>query len=176
MTRDGTRLYLVGFMGAGKTTVAGVLAEKTGWPRVELDAKIEVLAGRSIPEIFDSEGEAGFRELETRALRRVAGREPPLVVSCGGGLPLRKENRELLEKTGFPVYLHVDPEAAWKRVGNDPGRPLAREKSRFKELMRERTPIYEKISSRVDTTGRTPEEVASEVLSLLEGFVPGGLD
>ncbi len=167
MTVEGQRVYLIGFMGAGKTTVAEQLSEQTGWPIKELDNLIERRAGKTIPEIFTQQGEIEFRQLETAELRRVARQTPPLIISCGGGVPLAAENREIMRRTGQPVYLYVSPEVAWQRVSGDENRPLAQSRQQFFELWEEREPLYSRFTTRIDTTDKTPKEIAKKMLTLL---------
>ncbi len=154
-------------MGAGKTTVGEQLCEELGWPVKELDELIEQRAGATIPEIFAERGEAEFRQLETAELKRVSRQKPPLIISCGGGVPLAPENRKVMRKNGKPVYLYVSPEVAWQRVSGDANRPLAQSREQFFKLWNERDPIYSRFNNRVDTTDKTPKEIAKKVLELL---------
>lgn len=167
------RLYLVGFMGAGKTTVGRGLADRLGWDFVELDQEIETVAGRGIPAIFREEGEEAFRDLEHRVLRRVSRRDPPCVVACGGGVPLSADNREILTETGIPVHLIVRPETVLDRLGEDDSRPLLpagdRREERLKRLWQERQDAYNAFDRSVVTDGRSVEDVVDRVLALLDG-------
>ncbi len=166
------RLYLVGFMGAGKSTVGRLVAKRLEWRFVELDDRIEARSGRSIPTIFREEGEQAFRDLEGQILREVARGETPCVVACGGGVPLRAENRRVLRETGVPIHLIVHPETVLDRVGEDGGRPLLpsgedREK-RVKRLWEERQDAYNAFDRSVVTDDRSPGDVADRVIALLE--------
>lgn len=116
-------LYLVGMMASGKTTLGRMLAASLDRPFLDLDELIEEEAGMTIAEIFEQEGEEGFRARETRALLTVSG-ERGLVVSLGGGAVLRAENRRALKATGYSIYLKVRPETALVRLPEHPIRPL----------------------------------------------------
>lgn len=168
------RLYLVGFMGAGKSTVGRTLADRLGWDFVELDAEIEGVAGRTIPAIFREEGEPAFRDLEHRVLRRVSRREPPCVVACGGGVPLSERNRRILMETGLPVHLMVRPETVLERLDQDGSRPLLpggdRREERLKRLWQERQDAYNAFDRSVVTDDRSVDDVVDRVLALLDGI------
>ena len=114
------QLYLIGFMGAGKSAAARELAQRWGVEQVDLDAAIAARAGRSIAEIFASEGEPTFRELETRELQ--ATRAP--IVACGGGLPLKRANREWMRLHGRSVWLDAPLATLRRRVESAADRPL----------------------------------------------------
>ncbi len=162
------RVVLVGPMGAGKTTVAGLLGQAWELPVRDTDADIVAEQGRTIAEIFVDEGEAAFRAIEKAAVRRALA-EHDGVLAVGGGAVMRAETRELL--SGVPVvFLRVGLSDAVKRVGLGAGRPLllGNVRSRIKALLDERTPIYESVATHVvDTDGRTPDEVAAEIQELL---------
>ena len=162
------RVVLVGPMGAGKTTVAGLLGEAWGLPVRDTDADIEASTGREISDIFVESGEAHFRDLEAAAVAAAVA-EHDGVLALGGGAVLREETRALL--VGLPVvFLRVGLSDAVKRVGLGVGRPLllGNVRSRIKALLDERTPVYESVATHVvDTDGRTPLEVAADVQELL---------
>jgi shikimate kinase len=157
-------------MGAGKTTVAALLAERWGTTARDTDQDVEAAEGRSISDIFVDSGEAAFRELE-RAAVAAALEEHAGVLALGGGAVLDPRTRELLSGHHV-VFLRVGLADAVKRVGLGTARPLllGNVRSRVKALLDERTPVYESVATVVvDTDGRTPEEVADEVVAALDG-------
>ena len=161
------RVVLVGPMGAGKTTVAGLLGQAWGLPVRDTDADIEATTGREISDIFVESGEEHFRDLEAAAVA-AAITEHDGVLALGGGAVLREETRSLLADVPV-VFLRVGLSDAVKRVGLGIGRPmlLGNIRSRIKTLLDERTPVYESVATHVvDTDDRTPDEVAAEVQEL----------
>jgi len=165
-------VFLIGFMGAGKSTVARIVAARLDRPCVDLDDRIEVAAGRSIHEIFAEQGEPAFRELESAALATLAS-EPPSVVACGGGVVLSDENRALLGRMGFVVYLHVSAGETLARIGNDETRPLLSGPGgalAATSLLEARESLYAAVAdATVETVGRSAEQVATDVLTAIEG-------
>jgi len=155
---------LVGPPGAGKTTVAQVLAARLGVTARDTDADVEASTGRSISDIFITSGEAAFRDLERAAVARALA-EHDGVVAVGGGAPLDPASRELL--AGGPVaFLDVALAAAARRVGFDAPRPLLLDSPRaaWTRLMSARRPVYTEIAQvTVDTTDLTPDEAAEAV-------------
>jgi shikimate kinase len=162
------RVVLIGPMGAGKSTVASLLADAWGVPARDTDADIEAREGREISEIFVDSGEAHFRSLESAAVAEALASHEG-VLSLGGGAVLDPATRELLAGNTV-VFLRVGLSEAVKRVGLGVGRPLllGNVRSRIKALLDERTPIYEAAAMRVvDTDGRAPEDVAAEIQEFL---------
>jgi shikimate kinase len=138
-------LILIGFMGAGKTTVGEALAQQAGFRFIDLDAEITRLAGRSIPEIFSREGEESFRDLETQALTLVAAQQH-IVLATGGGVVLRPGNWELMRKAGRIIYLQVPWETLQERLSFSFARPLVRPERGWEEtrlLYEKRLPLYQ---------------------------------
>ena len=163
------RVVLVGPMGAGKTTVAGLLAARWGVSVRDTDQDIEAAAGRPIPEIFVDEGEQHFRALERRAVVDALATHPG-VLALGGGSVLDAETRADLRGHRV-VFLHVGLADAAKRVGLGVGRPLllGNVRSRIKALLDERAPLYDEVATAtVETDGRSPEAVADDVARLVE--------
>ena len=162
------KVVLIGPMGAGKSTVAGLLARAWGVPARDTDADVEAAEGREISEIFVDSGEAHLRALEAAAVADALASHDG-VLSVGGGAVLDPATRSLL--TGHTVvFLRVGLSEAVKRVGLGVGRPLllGNVRSRIKALLDERNPIYEAAATIVvDTDGRTPDEVAAEIQELL---------
>lgn len=162
------RVVLVGPMGAGKSTVARLLGDAWSVPVRDTDEDVEAAEGRSISDIFVDSGEAHFRELEVAAVARAVA-EHDGVLALGGGAVLREETRELLD--GLPVvFLRVGLADAVKRVGMGAGRPLlfGNVRARIRATLEERAPVYESVATLVvDTDGRTPEDVANEIVERL---------
>ncbi len=166
---SGPKAVLVGPMGAGKTTVAGLLAEAWSVPVRDTDADIEAAEGRSISDIFVDDGEVHFRALEAAAVADALTTHDG-VLALGGGAVLDPATRDLLKEVPV-VFLRVGLSDAVKRVGLGVGRPLllGNVRARIKALLDERTPIYESVARVVvDTDGRTPEDVAAEVMAALQ--------
>jgi shikimate kinase len=165
-------VFLLGFMGAGKTSVGQALARQLGWRFVDLDQRIEMREGRSIAEIFAGSGEATFRQIETAALRELLVElddSPAAVVALGGGVPLQQENAALLASCGAPqVFLDASFDVVRERCG-DPAaaRPLFREEERARLLYESRRPHYLKAQFRVDTGSCSVEQAAAEIARLL---------
>lgn len=162
------RVVLVGPMGAGKTTVAGLLAAAWELPVRDTDADLVAVEGRSISDIFVESGEDHFRVLETAAVARALA-EHEGVLALGGGAVLDAGTRELLADHTV-VFLRVGLSDAVKRVGLGVGRPLllGNIRARIKGLLDERTPIYESVATHtVDTDGRPPQDVAAAIEELI---------
>lgn len=166
-----THVFLVGFMGAGKTTVGRLLAVRLGRRCIDLDQATERLAGAPASRVFELEGEERFRELETQALLELA-RQPESVVACGGGVVLRPENRAALKRMGRVVYLQVTAGEALARIGDATSRPLLSGPAgslAATSLLAARESLYRSVADIVvDTVGKTPEEVTGEIEAALE--------
>ncbi len=169
-----TNIILEGFMGSGKSTVSELISDKLELELIDTDEAIEEAEGRKISEIFEQDGEEAFRDMETELMEMVVSdhmRET--VISLGGGLPVREKNRELLKKAGKVVYLRTSPETVYDRLKGDDTRPLLKSDdplTRIKELQDERGKIYEEAADIiVDTDGKTPAEVADEIIAAI-GF------
>lgn len=162
-------LLLAGMMGAGKTSVGRLLAERLGWNFVDSDACVEQTHARPIREIFALEGEARFRALEREALEKLPARHA--VVALGGGAVVDPATRKLLRAKGTLVWLDASPETLARRVGPSGARPLladlgeAERIERLRELRAERSAAYADSDLRVDTEGLSPDQVCAAVLS-----------
>ena len=136
---------LIGYMGCGKSTVGRQLSDTLKYGFADTDALIEEEQGRTIAEIFEVDGEQFFRDLETEALRKLLETEGKYVISVGGGLPLREENRMLLQKLGQVIYLKATPDTIYNRIKGDVTRPLLQTnnpKERIIEMLNEREEKY----------------------------------
>ncbi|RNA68952.1 shikimate kinase [Alteribacter keqinensis] len=156
-------IYLTGFMGAGKSTVGKLLAQKLGLGFIDLDEYIEEKSGKTIPEIFTDSGEACFRNLESEALREVSVKTA--VISTGGGVTEKEENRKLMKRTGTVFFLDAPFYVLYERIRDDKSRPLARgEKEVLRERYENRRPGYEWAALTLDTKGCSPYEVVQKAL------------
>lgn len=166
-----SNIFLIGFMGTGKTTVSRNLAELTGYEEVDTDASIVRRQGRSIAEIFKTEGEQAFREMETGLLREL-GAEKHKIISCGGGMALRQENVVLMQEQGVVVLLTAEPETVFARVRDDDGRPVLNGNMNvayIQELMEKRMPYYQAAGEvAVATDARSPREIAQHIKEILK--------
>lgn len=158
-------LILAGFMGTGKTTVGQIVAAALGMPFVDTDAEIEALARQEIPSIFAQQGEPVFRKLESIVCLKAAigGGQ---VIATGGGALLNAATREALAGSGLLVCLTADLDAIVERVEGDASRPLARDREALEQVLAQRAELYASLPYRIDTTGKTPESVAGEVIVL----------
>ncbi len=162
-------IYLVGFMGSGKTTVGRLLADRLGWDFIDLDAEIEAEQKIRIAEIFDQCGEEHFRQLETEAIRKRVHKVragSPTVMALGGGALLREENYDLLEDHGVTVWLDCPLELARRRVETATHRPLARDPKTFAALYEARRPGYGRAGYRVEIHSDDPVEAVAAIEAL----------
>jgi shikimate kinase len=163
-------LYLVGMMGAGKSTVGRLLARRLKLRFLDCDQEIERRCGVKIPLIFEIEGEAGFRARETQVLAELAALES-VVLATGGGAVLAEENRRRLAGHGTVIYLRARPEDLYQRVRHDQNRPLLATRDplrRLRQMHAERDPLYASIADLVVDTGRqTVQALARELVGRL---------
>ena len=162
-------VLLIGFMGAGKSTVGKALAKLLGLPYLDTDAEIERKRGMKISEIFAAEGEESFRREETQLLRDLAGEGKPAVISCGGGMPLREENRELMAQIGTVVYLTAAPATVAERLKGDTTRPLLQvpnPEAEIRALMEKRRGAY---AQAADFSVRTEEGTPAQLAETIRG-------
>ncbi len=169
-------IFLIGFMGSGKTTVGGLLADRLGWSFADLDERIVQAAGLTVAEIFAREGEEGFRRRETEAVRAAAtGRRA--VVATGGGAACREENLAVMLGAGRVVALAVSAAEAVRRTGSRSGRPLldgsADPLAAATALLAKRAPFYARAHLRIETDGLTADQTAGAIVAGL-GLGAGG--
>ena len=167
-----TNIALIGFMGTGKTVVGQVLAEKLDKKFIELDWLIEEKAGKSIPEIFQEDGEIAFRELEIEVTKEVSA-DRDLVIACGGGIVLNKINIDRLRESSGIVYLTASPRTILRRTSGEPGqRPLlevANPILTIRELSKFRKPFYQRAADiTIDTSKLDIDAVAEQIIEKLK--------
>jgi shikimate kinase len=170
------RIVLIGFMGAGKTTVGRVLAERLRWRFLDLDDVIEQREQRTVAEIFSNPGEAAFRRAEHAALRDLLQESAPagdLVLALGGGAFVQPHNRDLLEENGaLTILLEAPLEELRRRCrSQQKERPLAGQETKFAELFAARQSGYQQARFRVQTAGKPVEQVADEIEQLLHAVI-----
>lgn len=166
-----TNLILVGLMGSGKTTIGRLVADRLGWDLIDTDRLIVDRTGTPIPVLFQEKGEPFFRRLEKEVLLELKDRER-MVVATGGGTVLAAENRRLLKETGLVIYLKTAPAVLAARVGRGEGRPLLMGRDpvpALTALLAEREAYYHQADLVVVTDGRTPHQVAAEIITRAEG-------
>ncbi|MBI2383756.1 MAG: shikimate kinase AroK [Gammaproteobacteria bacterium] len=168
-------IFLVGPMGAGKTTIGKRLAELLGMEFADSDHEIEVRTGVDIAYIFEKEGEAGFRKREQQAIADLTARGG-LVLATGGGAVLLQENREHLAARGFVVYLHASIEQQLHRTGRTDNRPLLQVPNRrevLEQLIAQRDPLYREVADLVlETDGRNAKQLARAIVQHLGHPLP----
>ena len=165
------RIFLVGYRGTGKTTVGRLVAARLGWVFADADDRLEEAAGRSITEVFATEGEAGFRDREAAVLAELSHQER-IVVATGGGVVLRPANRDRLA-SGFVAWLTADPTVIWHRIAFDPTSGTRRPNltaagglAEVTAVLAAREPLYRAVADViVPTADRSPEQVAAAILS-----------
>jgi len=163
-------LYLIGFMGTGKTSVGRELSRQLKREFLEIDELIEAGEGKPITAIFKNYGEQFFRARERAVLQEISLKSD-LVVSCGGGIVIRRKNRELMKTSGKVICLYADPEAVYKRVKDCADRPLLNvpdPEIRIKELLEQRAAFYQDADFTVDTTFLTVAEVVAVIREKLK--------
>jgi shikimate kinase len=164
----GDNVILVGFMGAGKSSVGRLLARRLGRCFVETDDMITAREGRSIPEIFAERGEAHFRALEEETVRLLALKSGD-VIATGGGLPCREGRPDRLRAMGTVVWLRGEFDAVYERAQRAGARPMlaGRKREEIEALYRAREPYYRQADVTVDTTGINPDQVVAKLVPLL---------
>jgi shikimate kinase len=162
------RIYLVGFMGAGKTTVGRELALLLGYQFLDIDAEVEKVEGRTVEELFRDRGEGYFREKEWEILASTALRHE-VVVATGGGLFLAPMHRNFIRRHGTAVWLDISVDEAWSRCATAGGRPLFTTPDELTALLEARRSRYELAEHRIDVNQRSISEIAHEIAERLAG-------
>lgn len=160
-------IILIGFMGCGKSSVGVRLSYFRKCALIDTDKWIEAKQAMRISQIFETMGEASFREMETACIRSLLETEDNRIIATGGGLPMKEENRELLHLLGRVYYLKATPEAVYERLKGDDTRPLLRGENpmeRIRELMEKREAFYEACGDAViETSGKSFDEIIEEI-------------
>jgi len=164
-------IFLIGYMGTGKSTVAACMAKQYGMEVLEMDQTIVEREGMSISDIFEKRGEDYFRDIETKLLLEIQKQENK-VVSCGGGVVLREQNVEVMKKEGYIVLLSAKPETILERVKDDDSRPLLQGNKNIafiNDMLEKRRPKYESAADVViQTDGKMVTEICYEILKKIE--------
>jgi shikimate kinase len=172
MTETKRNIILAGFMATGKSSVGRRLAVRLGYEFVDLDTLIEAEAGMPVPQIFETQGQAAFRELEARMVQQAAGRTG-CVIATGGGAIVDSRNLETLKRSGVVIALTADPEIILSRIGGAEDRPMLRggeKRERIRLLLEERAAAYAKADLTVDTSDRTVDEVVDHLMDFLAPY------
>lgn len=160
-------IVLIGFMGTGKTSVGKVLAQRLKWQFYDTDDVIEKQVGIKISDIFARHGEVYFRDLETKTINLLSLLDKA-VIACGGGVVLKKENMEALERNGIIVCLEASPQKIFERTKSNSDRPLLNVKNpldRICEILQQRKKLYERCSISINTDDLTIEQVVDKILN-----------
>ena len=164
-------IILTGFMGSGKTTVGRILADYYQCEFMDTDKRIEDEQKKSVTEIFAADGEEFFRRLETELLVTLNDGKQSGIITIGGGMPVREENRRLIKQLGKVVYLKASAETIYQRLKDDNARPLlnvADPRREIEEMLARRTPVYAAMADfTVDTDERPLDQVAEEIFQVL---------
>jgi shikimate kinase len=164
------RVLLIGMMGAGKSTTGWLLSERLGWPYLDSDEEVQRQTGKSVPEIWKSEGEPAFRAEESKVLMQACNSPTPVVVSVAGGAVLDPDNQRLIRRSGLVVWLRAEVVTLARRVGVGEGRPLLEGGpiAALTKLSEARAPIYAELADVVfDVDRLAPPKVVDEIISAL---------
>ena len=160
-------IFLIGFMGAGKSTIARALQRELGFPLIEMDERIVKEQGMSINDIFAQYGEDHFRDIESQLIVDI-GKEEPSIVSCGGGVVVRPQNTQNMKEIGRIVFLKATPETIYERVKNSTDRPILNGHMNVEyiaELMEKRRALYEAAADiTIQTDGKMREQICYEII------------
>ncbi|MDE7284127.1 MAG: shikimate kinase [Lachnospiraceae bacterium] len=165
-------IILIGFMGCGKSTIGVKLSYRLRQPMLDTDKLIEKEEGRTISEIFETDGEEYFRNLETECIKKLIATVHNQIISVGGGLPMREVNHALLKELGMVVYLRAKAETIYERVKHDKTRPLLQcddPKEKIRTLMKQRAAVYECASDViVDVDNKDFDTILDEIVKYLQ--------
>lgn len=166
-------IILIGYMGCGKTTLGKKISFRKKIALLDTDKMIEQKQRKTVSEIFDEDGEAAFRMMETECLKEIRNYSDRYVISVGGGLPLKEENRKLLKELGCVFYLRARPDTIYGRLKNDTTRPLLRGDNpadKIREMIEARDPLYRKAADViVDVDEKGYEKIIGEILKGMKG-------
>ncbi|SMO75546.1 shikimate kinase [Balnearium lithotrophicum] len=163
------KVTLVGFMGAGKTTIGKLLSERLKTPFLDLDELIVEQVGMSIPEIFKKKGENEFRKIESSILKELLYQNRSFVLSTGGGTPTYLNNMELINQNSISVFLRTDFKTTWRRISSDENRPLVLlGKEKLLKLYLKRLPFYFKAKLIIDATFLSPVDTVLNIIKVLK--------
>lgn len=160
-------IFLVGFMGSGKTTVGRALSLSIGWSFIDIDEQIVAREARPIPDIFRLRGEPYFRKVESTVLFALAD-QAKTVVALGGGTFCQPENQVFIKQHGVSIWLHCSLNEILQRLPNDGSRPLFRSPAEVEALLAHRIPFYEQADLKVCTTNRKVDEIVGEILDWMK--------
>lgn len=170
-------IYLIGFMGSGKTTIGRALGAGLNLSVIDTDKEITLSTQRTISDIFQKDGEEYFRQLEADCLKKLPSEN--IIITTGGGMILREDNRLWMKEKGYVIFLHTSAEEVITRLKDDQTRPLLQDKqiSAIKDMLTSRLPLYMGTANLiVDTTGRTVESIVTEIIQGLEYPTNGHTD
>ncbi|GGE46691.1 shikimate kinase [Pullulanibacillus camelliae] len=160
-------IFLIGFMGAGKTTIGKNLSQRLSMNVVDTDDMIEKVCQKTINDIFKEEGEEAFRHHESTILKELSW--PETIVTTGGGIIKNPENRQFMHQQGIVIYLHTDPRVVLERTADDDSRPLLAQnrKQRITRLLNERLPQYLEADYTVNTSMKSVDTITEEIAGFL---------
>lgn len=165
-------IYLCGFMGCGKTTIGRIIARNKGMAYIDLDSYIEAKAGKTIPKIFEQDGEKAFRQLETQYIKEISERNSGTVIACGGGAMLSSENAEIAKLSGEVVFLNLPFETCYKRIAGDRNRPIVMKntKKQLHEIYDNRFSVYKKNCSIIINmnSDEAPLQIARRIVMIIK--------
>lgn len=167
-------IILIGYMGCGKTSLGKKLSYRERIALLDTDKMIEQKQGMTVSEIFDKKGEEAFRMMETECIREIMGYSERYVISVGGGLPMKEENRKLLKELGTVIYLRAKPDTIYERLKNDTSRPLLRgenPRGKIEAMIGQRGPVYQLASDCIiDVDKKGYEKILKEIIKALKGM------